>query len=215
MFTRPCPIRVTGWLRVVTWTALSAAISTPTLLELSRYVRAQSWRPTDAVVLRVLARTDEAQLDYLYRFEHRLKHGNSWSAFARAAKDDRRRILTHFDPGDSLTVFVNPANPDESVVRRGPFRPAYIWKSMLLSSVFTYLATHEIRQMYAAVRQREFEEDLHQARMDWLRRRHAAGWPGASVLPASRKAATITSQTTPSACQNQAEKVTPHEYSWS
>jgi hypothetical protein len=91
-------------------------------LRLLSHSLSASWTRVPAVVLRIEEHPKSATLRYGYRVGGEDYEGSKFQFMSPGTVPERSQILAGYKAGDDIMVFVNPSNPQQSVVRRDPIQ---------------------------------------------------------------------------------------------
>lgn len=100
--------------------------------QVARNTDARTWTSTTATVTSIEIVPKRAKLTYDYDYGG-VAYSNDRFAFLSAGSiPDRDQILDEYAVGQTITIRVNPADPQDSVVLCRPVRISYIWQWLFL-----------------------------------------------------------------------------------
>jgi hypothetical protein len=108
-------------------------------------IASSSWVPTRATVLGIEHRPKSAELTYEYVVENARHIGNTFAFLSTGSIPDKDVIESSYRVGDQIEVFVNPANPAQSVVVRRPLAIEYVFVQLLVIALVSVLGWHVLR----------------------------------------------------------------------
>jgi hypothetical protein len=101
-----------------------------------------SWAPTAAKVLAIESRPKSAELTYAYVVGGTRYSGNTFAFLSTGSIPDKHVIESSYHAGDQIEVFVNPADPAQSVVIRRPLGIEYVFIHLALIVVISLFGWH-------------------------------------------------------------------------
>jgi hypothetical protein len=105
-------------------------------------IASSSWVPTAATVLAIESQPKSAELKYEYAFGGARYTGDTFAFLTTGSLPDKDLIEGSYRVGDRIEVFVNPANPAQSVVVRRPFRIEYVIVQLLVIVFIILVGRH-------------------------------------------------------------------------
>lgn len=95
-------------------------------------IRSNGWQQTKATVIGIENHPKSAELRYTYNVEGREFTGDTFAFISEGTLFDKRLINDRYSVGDQIEVYVNPSNPNQSVVEQRSLYFTYIWKNLLI-----------------------------------------------------------------------------------
>ena len=109
-------------------------------------IASSSWVPTAATVLGIEPRPKSGELSYEYFVANTRYTGNTFAFLSTGSITDKEVIEASYRVGDRIEVFVNPADPAQSVVVRRPVRIEYVFVQLLVIVAFSVVGWHALRK---------------------------------------------------------------------
>jgi uncharacterized protein DUF3592 len=105
-------------------------------------IASSSWVPTAAKVLAVESRSKSAELTYEYVVGETRYTGNTFAFLSWGTIPDKHVIEGSYRVGDRIQVYVNPANPAQSVVAQRSVGIEYVFTPLALIVLVSLVGWH-------------------------------------------------------------------------
>ena len=114
--------------------------------------RARHWEQTQGQITSLQARVKTADINYEYTFDSRSYVGNRVAFLHRGSIAEKNHVVSQYQVGDSVVLYVNGSNPSYSVLEVRNLSDGYFGNELLL---FTVLAFFFIWNLYLIKKEAE------------------------------------------------------------
>ncbi len=111
---------------------IAAGFSYQLLWSLYFHQASKSWQAVEARVVSIENEPKSSELRYTYEFRGEEFRGNTLSHLCDGTLFEKDSINNLYHVGDLIQIYLNPANPHQSVVERRDIQFKYLWKQILI-----------------------------------------------------------------------------------